>query len=137
MGLDGRVAEHRQPALNRRDLARLVRRPYQLCHQARTAVAFAGVQQVLEGQHGRPVGLVPVSRAQVQLGDRLGLYPTELTEQELSKQPVVAVPLAASIERDQERVRRLQPAQLFLSTELFEHGLTQWSAQLIEHRGAT
>ena len=62
---------------------------------------------------------------------------TKLAEQELSKEAVVAEPLAPAIERDEERVRSLEPAQLPLCARLSEHGLTQRSAQLIEHRRAT
>ena len=62
---------------------------------------------------------------------------TKLSEQELSKEAVVPVPLAPAIERDEERVRSLEPAQLLLCARLSEHGLTQRRAQLIEQRRAT
>ena len=62
---------------------------------------------------------------------------TKLAEQEFSKEAVVPVPLAPAIERDEERIRSLESAQLPLCAWLSEHGLTQRRAQLIEHRCAT
>ena len=97
---------------------------------------FAGVQQVLHGHRRRTVGLIPVRGPQVQLLDDIGFDAAQLTEQELAKQRVVAVPLAPTIERHQEQVRRLQAAQLLLGARVGEQRVAQRSTQLIEHRGA-
>ena len=110
--LDCGVAERREPALHRRHLAGLVGRQDQRRHQLDASVPLGRVQQVLDRHRRRSVGLVPVGGPQVQLHDDVGLDPTQLTEQELTEQGVVAVPLPPTVERDQEHVRGLEAAQL-------------------------
>ena len=90
----------------------------QLGDHLRAADPFGRVREVLDGQHQRSVGLVPVGGSQVQFGHDLGFHSTKLAEQEFSKEAVVPVPLAPAIERDQERVRSLEPAQLPLCARL-------------------
>ena len=133
---DGRVAERRQPTLHGGDVAGLVGRQDQRRHQLDAAVPLVGVQQVLDRHRRGSVRLVPVGGTQVQLGDDVGLDPTKLTEQELSEQAVVAVPLPPPVERDQEQARRLELAQPLLSAWFSDHGVAQRSTQLIEHRRA-
>ena len=72
----------------------------------------------------------------MQLHDDVGLDPAQLAEQELPEQRVVAVPLAPTVERDQEQVRGLEVAQLLLRARLAEEGIAERSTQLVEHRGA-
>jgi hypothetical protein len=96
-----------------------------------------GAQQVLEGEHGRPVCLIPVSGPQMQRSDDIGLDAMKLAEQELSEECVVAVPLSPTIQRDEERVRGLELAQAILAASLFDEDVAQWGTQLIEHRGAS
>ena len=112
-----------EPALDRRELASLERRQDQLGHQPHASVPFGACQQVFDGRRRRPVGLVPVGGAQVQFGDDVGLDATKLTEQELSEQAVVAVPLPSPVEGDQEQVRRLQLPKPFLRAWFSDHGL--------------
>ena len=83
------------------------------------------------------IRLVPVGRSQMQLGDDLGLDPAQLAEQELPKEPVIAVPLAAPVVRNQEQVRRLQAVQPVLGARLAEQGVAQRSREPIQHRGPT
>ena len=134
--LDRRVAERRQPALHGRQLASLEARQHQLRHQLDASLPLARLQQVLDGHRRRPVGLVPVGGAQVQLGDDVGLDATKLAQQELSEQAVVAVPLPPPVERDQEQARRLEVAQPLLRVWFAEESITQRSTQLVEHRRA-
>jgi hypothetical protein len=75
---------------------------------------------MLQGQGRRSAGLVPVSRAQLQLGDDLGLDAAKLTEQELPEQRVVAIPPTLTIQRHQEQAHGLQVAKLPLRTWLLE-----------------
>src|SRR4051812_80974 len=60
----------------------------------------------------------------------------ELTEQELSEQAVVAIPLSPTIQRHQERVGGLELAQAIVANRIFHEGVAKWSTQLIEHRSA-
>ena len=132
------VAQRREPPLDGRHLAGAVGRQHQLGHQLGASVALRGVQQVLEGQRRRSVRLVPVGGPQVQLHDRVGLDASQLTEQELAVQRVVAVPLAPAIERDEERVRRLEAAQPLLAAGLAEYashsGAHSWSSTAVRRR---
>ena len=112
IGRDTRVAERRDPPLDGRHLAGVVRGQHQRRHQLDASVPVRRVQQVFERQRRGPVRLVPVGRAQVQLRDDIRFGAPQLAEQELSEQRVIAVPRAPTIERDQERVRRLQVPEL-------------------------
>ena len=76
--LDVGVAERREPPLHGRHLADAVRREEQLGHQLHAPVPLRRVEQVLERRGRGAIGLVPVGRPQVQLGDQLGLDPAEL-----------------------------------------------------------
>ena len=131
--LDGSVAQCSEPSLDSRDLARAVGRQRQLRDEPDASVSLGGVQQVLDGQGRRPVGFVPVGGAQVQLGGDVGLDASQLPEQELPVQGVVAEPLPVTIERDQERVRGLQGAQPRLTSGFAEDGIAQRGTQLVEH----
>ena len=50
---------------------------------------------------------------------------------------MVAVPLAPPVERDQEQTRRLEAAQPLLGPRFSDHGITQRSTQLLQHRRTT
>ena len=84
---------------------------------------------------GRVVGLVPVRGAQLELAHPVGLAPLELGEQELAEQRVVPEPLPPAVERDEEHVRRLEPAQLLVGAGFVEHRVAQGRAQVLEHGG--
>jgi hypothetical protein len=100
--LNGGVTDRGEPTLDGRHLPHLVGRQGQLGHQLDAPVPFGGVQQVLDGHRRGTVGLIPVRGPQVQFLEDLGFDAAQLTEQELAKQRVVAIPLAPPIERDHE-----------------------------------
>ena len=77
--------------------------------------------------------LVPVGRAQVELGDDLGFAALQFAEQELAEQRVVAVPLSAAVERSHEQAPGLQFAEHRLRAGPLEDGIAQGTRQLIEH----
>ena len=66
----------------------------------------------------------------------LGFGATELAEQEFAEERVVAIPLAAAVERDQEEVRGLEVAQLGVGVRCSHDSVTEWGRELVEHRGA-
>ena len=132
--LDGVVAEGGEPALDSRHLTGLICRQDQRGRQLDAPVPFGRVQQVFQRQGRGAVRLVPVGGAQVQLRDHVGFDATELAEQEFPEQGVVAIPLAAAVERDQERVRRLQTrGAAVLARGSAEDRIAQRTRQLIEH----
>ena len=136
VALDGGVAERREPPLHRGHAAHLVRRQRQLRRQVNAALELGGVQQVLQGDRRGPVGLIPVSGPQMQLGDHLGLDAAELAEQELPEQRVVAVPLPAAVARNHEHAGGLEDPQLRLRAGLAQDGVAQRTTELIEDGGA-
>ena len=89
---------------------------------------------MLESQRPGPVGVVPVRGPQVQRLDQVRLDPTELTQQELAEEGVVAEPAAASIQRNQEQARGLQSGELRLRTGLPEDRVAQGGAHLVDDR---
>ena len=137
MVLDRRTAEGSQPPLHGQQLAGLEGRQQELSSQRDAPLPLGRVHQVLEGQRQGSVGLVPVRGSQVQGVDDLGLDPTELTEQELAEESVIAVPATTSVERDEEEAGRLQPGELGLGTGLPENRVAQRRTELIDDRRAT
>jgi hypothetical protein len=125
--IDSRSIEGREPSLHGRQLASLIGRQGQLRHQLDAPVPLRRVQQVFDGQRRGSVGLVPLGGSQVQLHNDVGLDSTQLTEQELAEQPMIAIPPTATVERNQEQARRLQAAQPRLRTRLRENRVTQRS----------
>ena len=65
----------------------------------------AGGDRVVDRLVDAPAGRVPCRRAGVQLGDEVRLGARELALQQVAQQVVVAEPVAAVVERDDEQVR--------------------------------
>jgi hypothetical protein len=61
----------------------------------------------------------------------------KLTEQELSEQCVIAIPLSPTIQWDQEQVGGLELAQAILAARILDDGVAKRRTQLVEHRGAS
>ena len=94
------------------------------------------VEQVLDGDRRGSLLLEPVGGPQVQVDDRVGFDASKLADQELAEQRVVAVPLAAAVERHQEGIGCLEPAQHLLGITGAQHGIAERRRESIEHRGA-
>jgi hypothetical protein len=76
--------------------------------------------------------LVPDARAPVQLSNVVGLFVQQVRLQHVREQLVVAIPLAAIIQRDQEQVSLLQCNQLGLAAVLAGDGIAQRAAQPVQ-----
>ena len=133
VALDAGIAQRREPLLDGGDLSGAVGREDDARHQLDASVPLGGIQQVLDRQLGRAVRLVPVGRAQVELGDDLGFAALQLAEQELAEQRMVAVPLSPAVERSHEQAPGLQLAEHRLRAGALEDGIAQGTRQLIEH----
>jgi hypothetical protein len=70
--------------------------------QSSDLVGVAGGLCVVDGHLRQAVGLAPGGGAGMELGDDVALTVVELGPKHLLEQPVVAVPLTASVERDQQ-----------------------------------
>jgi hypothetical protein len=79
----------------------------QFDHQLDGTITSCGLQQVFECHLRGTIDLVPVGRSHVQPFDVIGLSPTELVEQKLPEQGMVAVPVAVAIEWYHKRAGRL------------------------------
>ena len=133
---DRGVTEGGHPPLDRRDLPRAVGRRHQLGHELRTPVAVGRGQQVVDRHARGAVGPEPVRGTHVQRLDHLRVGASELAEQEVPEERVVAVPLPSPVERDQEGVRRLEGLELLVSARLPQDRVAQRSVEPLEHRGA-
>src|SRR5690349_13367161 len=69
--------------------------------QAQAAGDYDRVGMLDRGLRHR-VRLEPRGRPEMEIGDQLGLAPLEFRPQQLPEQVVVAVPLAAAVERDHQ-----------------------------------
>ena len=119
-----------------RDLTPLVGRQDQRDDQLDAPVPFVGVEEVVDGDLGQAVGLVPVGGPEVELRDQLGLDATELAGQELAVEGVVAIPLAPPVERHQELVGGLEVTEVDLRARPAEDGVAERARELVEDRGA-
>src|SRR5690606_18588934 len=63
------------------------------------------------------------------------LPPAQLASQEVGEEAVIAIPLAALVERDQEQAVALQRFQHRLTVPGAGDGITQRPAQAVEHAG--
>ena len=139
--LDGGVAERGEPPLH----ASTAGRPGRSAGPARSRAGRTGPARLVfsrcsQRQRGGPVGLVPVRGAQVQLRDDVGLDSSQLAEQELAEQGVVAVPLPPAVERDQEQARRPRASRSrswapgFAERRRRTAGAHSWSSTAVRRR---
>ena len=85
------------------------------CTQRSRSLVFSRCSRAIAGE---PFASYQSAAAQVQLHDGVGLDAPQLAEQELPEQRVVPVPLPPAVERDQERVRRLERLQPVLAARI-------------------
>ena len=110
------------------------RRDRQLDQVRRPLEILAG-QRVADRLGPLAVLLVPVARPPVQLGDVVGLLVQQARPQHVGEEMVIAIPLAAVVERDQEQVPSLQRLQHGLAAVLAGDGIAQWAAQPVQDGG--
>ena len=88
---------------------------------------------MVDGQLRQPVGLAPGGRPDVQLGDQLGLAPVQLGPQQLAEQVVIAVPLAAAVQRNQQQVRPLQALKSSVRPPGVQDRVAQRPGHAVQH----
>ena len=116
------VAEPPEPLLQGLHAAVVVERQRERVDQAGDGVGLAGGVPVDDRRFGQVVGDAPGHRPAVELGHDVRLAALELVAQQLAEQVVVAIPLAAPVERHDEAVRalerleRLRPTRVVWST---------------------
>ena len=81
------------------------------------------------------VPLVPVARPPVQLADPLGLLVEQPGPEHVGEEVVVAVPVPAIVERDEEEVRPIEPLEHRLPAAAAGDGVAQRPGEPIEDRG--
>jgi hypothetical protein len=92
----------------------------------------AGVTDRLIDLAGR---LVPGRGPPMQHRDQGRLAGAKLQPQQVGEQLMVAIPLAAVVQRHHKQVRRLQLAQQRGRPSGLEHGVAQRTGQPLQHRG--
>ena len=102
------VLQPLHPAQHRVDPATGPHRLHQVQDQPGDLLRVARGLGVFDGRLRHGVRLVPLRRPGVQPGNDVRLASAELGVQQLSEQLVVAVPLAAAVERDHQEVAALQ-----------------------------
>jgi len=101
---------------------------------------LCGILEIAGGDpvrnRGVRVALCPVPRrgSTMQLGCELGRNARELAPQQIAEELVVAVPLAARVERDEEQVRPRHRLQLLRTIVPTGHGVAQRPEQPLEDR---
>ena len=95
-----------------------------------------GRQRMADRRRRLPVLVVPVAGAAMQVSDLVGSLVEEVGPQHVREQVVVAVPVAAVVERDQEQVGAVQRLQGGLAAGPTGHGVAQRAAQPVQQAGA-
>ena len=103
-------------------------------HGRRSLPVPGGRQQAHRLVH-LPGRQIPVRGPAKQLGNGLGCGCSQLTDQHVPEKPVVSVPLAVSIQWDDEEVGPLERFQDGRRPGAAEHGVAQRPGQPIEDRG--
>ena len=129
------VAEPPQPLLHRLHPAVVVERQRQRVDQAGDGVRLTRGVAVDDRRFHQVVGDAPVHRAPVQSRHHMRLAALELGAQQLAEQVVVAIPLAAPVERHHEAVRARERLERVNRPRRLEHGVAQAAAHAIQHRG--
>src|SRR5436305_9711220 len=91
-------------------------------------------RRVREGLLEQPVGAEPPRGAPVQLPHGLWTGRGKLDPEKLAEQVVVAIPDAASIERDEEQVRALDLGENPGGALRSEDGVAEWCGKTVENR---
>ena len=80
------------------------------------------------------VVLVPVARPTVEDRDAVGLLVLEARPEHVGEELVIAIPLAAVVERDQEQVCAIERLKHRLAARLTGHGIAQRACQPVQDR---
>ena len=102
--------------------------------QAGHPVAVAGGLGVVDGRLRQAVGLAPRGRSTLELRDHLRLAPPQFGVQQLPEQLVVPVPLASTVERDDEQVPAFQLFQRPAGPPPPDDGVAQRAGHPLEDR---
>ena len=103
--------------------------------QVRRSLEVLGGQRVADRLGRLAVLLVPRARPPVQVRHLVGLLVQQARLQHVGEEVVVAIPLAAVVERDQEQVAALQRLQHGLAAVLAGDGIAQRAAQPVQDGG--
>ena len=79
--------------------------------------------------------LVPLARAAMQVRHLLGLLVRQVGAQHIAKEVVIAVPLAAVVERHEEQVGPVERFERGLASVLLGDGIAQRTRQTVQNRG--
>ncbi len=95
-----------------------------------------GLERVLGGRHDVVPCRVGQRSAAVGVGHRGGTVATQLDEEPVAEQVVVAVAAVSVVEGDEEEVRPSQVGQASSGVARSEDGVADTGVELVEHGGA-
>ena len=119
------VVELAQPALHRRDPPAVVRGQRDAAQDPRRPHAVTRSTRVLERGLEVAASLVPVGGTAVQDRNQLRLVFDELAPEQFPEQVVIAVPLAATVERHEQQVPAFDLLELARRPTLVENGIAK------------
>src|SRR5258708_29373788 len=103
--------------------------------QVRSSLEVLGGQRVADRIARRTMTFVPLARAPVQCRDLLGLLCQQMRSEHVSKEVVIAIPVAFVIERNDKEVASLQGFQPRAAFFLTSDGIAQRTTQPVENGG--
>jgi len=135
-GLDQVSGERRKPPLNRPPFAaHVVDHVKVLFDQPGGPGHLSGGHRVPDRVIGQPTLRVPGCRVTVQTRGQARLFLLQSDPEQVGEQVVVAPPAADLIKRHQEQPGPLHLFQQLLAAGAAGHGVTQRTAEPLEHRG--
>ena len=127
------VLEPREPTPGRLTASRGVCLLRVQQHEPIDTVYIEARLRVVDRQLRHAVGLVPLRGADVQRLDEIRLATLQLGPQQIAEQVMVPVPLAAAIERDEQKVRVCERFQNCVRARAIEHRIAEPPVYSIEH----
>ena len=127
------VAEPPEPFIQRLHSAVVMERQRHDVEQAGNGVRLAGFVTVDDRFLRHVVRDAPGHGASVECGNDIRLGAFELVPEQFAEQVVVAIPLAAPVEGDDEAVRALELLEPLYRAGGLEHGVAEAPGHAIEH----
>ena len=104
--------------------------------QVRCPLDVPGGECVADSRRRLPVLVVPLAGSAMQVGDLVGPLVLQVGLQHVREKVVIAVPVTAVVQRDQEQVGAVQRLQGRPTAGLTGHRIAQRAAQPVEQAGA-
>ena len=129
------IGKHLEPRSHRRFLARPSEAGDRQLDQVRGSFEVLPRERVTNGVVPLAALLVPPTRAPVEVTDAVGLLARDACPEDIGEQVVVSVPLAPSVERDQEEIPSIEVLERALAAVQSGDRIAQGPGEPIEDAG--